>query len=365
MDTTTAPILLGVGGSLLFLSIVLLTARLWSRLRPIVRLHADDWTVLGATILATVSYTLLSASTYHGLGRQSRFVSLPRRRTALKLLFLSQLLWYWAITCVKLSVAFLLLRVKSPHRGWRLFLSSIIIFLVLAAVVQTCFQFLQCRPFSVFWDPRVFMQGPVTCFPTRVINGNIVAFSAIQVGVDLIFSFIPITFIRKLHRPRREKIFMCVLMALGLFASCAAIIRTLQLPGFYTTRDLFRSSVVTALWAVVELQFAIIAATMPTLKRVGEGVLARLGRYFYEEGCERVVRGRLVAFGLLEEEEGVDGGREGRGRKEVGRDVEKGRGKGKKEEEERVVGESVRSSVEETGSEKAVEEVLGRAKGWV
>jgi hypothetical protein len=50
-NTTTAPILLGVGGGLLFLSICLLTARLWSRLRPVMRLQVDDWTVLVATVI--------------------------------------------------------------------------------------------------------------------------------------------------------------------------------------------------------------------------------------------------------------------------------------------------------------------------
>lgn len=49
-DTTAAPVLLGVGGSLMFLSIILLTARIWSRVRPVVRLHWDDWTAFAATV---------------------------------------------------------------------------------------------------------------------------------------------------------------------------------------------------------------------------------------------------------------------------------------------------------------------------
>lgn len=49
-NNTQAPILLGLGGTLLFISICLLAARLWSRLRPTYRLKLDDWTVLGATV---------------------------------------------------------------------------------------------------------------------------------------------------------------------------------------------------------------------------------------------------------------------------------------------------------------------------
>lgn len=244
----------------------------------------------------------------HGLGRRSRFVSFTRRRRALELLFISQVFWYWSITLVKLSVALILLRVKRSQRRWRIFLYAIMGLLLIAAVVQTLFQFLQCRPFSVFWDPRIFRQGRVKCFKRSVINGNIVAFSTVQVAVDIMFSFIPITFIRKLNRPRREKIFMCALMALGLFASCAAIVRTMTLQEYYRSRDMFRIHVTVALWAVVEQQFALIAATIPTLKAFVEKALLRMGRYFYDEKNETVVRHRLVAFGLLGEDEGGEKG---------------------------------------------------------
>jgi hypothetical protein len=143
----------------------------------------------------------------------------------------------------------------------------------------------------------------VRCFDARVINGNIVAFSSVQVALDLIFSFIPITFIRKLNRPRREKVIMCVLMALGIFASFAAIVRTMTLQNFYTTTDIFRTGVTTTLWAVIEQQVALIAATIPTLKRFMEQTLVKVGLFFYDEGTEMQVRDKLVNLGFLGEDD--------------------------------------------------------------
>jgi hypothetical protein len=128
----------------------------------------------------------------------------------------------------------------------------------------------------------------------------------VQVGLDIVLSFIPITFIRKLNRPRREKIFMCFLMGLGLFASCAAIIRTMTLQGYYTSGDIFRYNVTISLWAVVEQQIALIAATMPTLKAFMEKTLVRIGVWCYDEGSEEQVRSKLVSFGLLGEGEVLD-----------------------------------------------------------
>jgi hypothetical protein len=96
---------------------------------------------------------------------------------------------------------------------------------------------------------------------------------------------------------------MCVLMALGVFASFAAIVRTMTLQNFYTSTDLFRTNVTVALWAVIEQQVALIAATIPTLKRFMEQTLVKVGLYFYDEGTETQVRNRLVNLGLLGEDD--------------------------------------------------------------
>lgn len=49
-DDTQAPMLLGISGSILLISILLLYARLWSRVGPISNLGLDDWTVFVATV---------------------------------------------------------------------------------------------------------------------------------------------------------------------------------------------------------------------------------------------------------------------------------------------------------------------------
>jgi hypothetical protein len=244
-----------------------------------------------------VQYILLAVAVLNGLGRRAFFVPAARRSTAMRYLFISQLFWYWSVTLIKLSVALLLLRLKQT-RPWRSFLYLIMALAISAAVVQTFFQFLQCRPFSVFWDARMFRSA--VCFRRSIIDGNIIIFSSIQVALDIIFSFIPILFVRKLKLPRREKICMCVLMGLGLFASCAAVVRTLMLQDYYITPDTFRSSVSITLYAVLEQHLGLMAATVPTLKSFMETTLVRVGLRFYDEKSEGHVRGQLVKLGLLD-----------------------------------------------------------------
>jgi len=221
-----------------------------------------------------------------------------------------QVNYYWSITLTKLSVALLLLRLK-PGRYWKLFLRGVIALLLTTVLTQTLFQFLQCQPFSIYWDPSVFFRnGGVTCIPRSFINGNIIANSTVHVTTDLVFSFIPITFIHKLRRPRNEKIFLSILMGLGLFASTFAILRTVGLASFYMQQDYFRTNTMPVLWASLEQEVALVAATMPTLKSFVQRALVGIGRWFYEEESESQIRGRLVVMGFLDGD--ADGSRVGR-----------------------------------------------------
>lgn len=249
-----------------------------------------------------VKYILVCLACHHGFGRRAPFVPLESRSAALHLLFACQVIWQWAIMLVKLSVSLLLYRLK-PGRGWRIFLIITMSVLVVNAVVQTFFQFLQCQPYRIYWDPSVFMTGRVKCVPRVYINGNIIAGSAVQVSSDIILSFIPITFIRKLNRPRGEKIFLGVLMGLGLFAALFAILRTVDLQNFYTSKDIFRSSVTPTLWSMLEQEIALVAATIPTLKAFMQRSLIRIGHFFYSQESETQVRDRLVELGFLGEKE--------------------------------------------------------------
>ncbi|KAG9193476.1 hypothetical protein G6011_03511 [Alternaria panax] len=281
-NDSQAPVLLGVCGSLTLFAVLLLSARLWSRVRPFWNLHLDDWTAVVATFLAIAKYIIVCLACAHGFSQRTKYVPAASRLAAMRLIFFCQALWNVSICLVKISVTLLLLRIKQT-RAWRIFLYSTIF-----------------RPFSVYWDRKIFRIGGVECVPQEVITGNIVAASTVHVSTDLVFSFIPITFIRKLHRPRGEKIFLGVLMGLGLFASSFAILRTAGANMIYTSHDVFRTTVVPMLWSMLELELALIAATIPTLKSFVQKSPMRIGRFFYDEKTESQVRGRLAELGFLD-----------------------------------------------------------------
>ncbi|KAF1941168.1 hypothetical protein EJ02DRAFT_378256 [Clathrospora elynae] len=304
-DDTKAPLVIGLIGSLLFTNLVLLGARLWSRTRPTYALRIEDWTVVGATVLTSVKFTLICLACSYGFGRHAEFVSAASRLLAVRLIFFCQVLWHWSIVLAKISVAAVLLRIKST-RAWRIFLLGTIVLLILTAMVSTLFAFLQCRPFTSFWNVSMFSKkGTVTCIPSAAITGNIIAGITVHVSIDLVFSFIPITFIRKLRRSRGEKIVLSVLMGLGLFASAFAILRTAGIHSIYRSQDRFRASVMPMLWSMLELQIALMAATIPTLKNYMHHCLVRIVHYFSDQCTDAQIQIRLEDLGFLGRSDGI------------------------------------------------------------
>jgi hypothetical protein len=89
-------------------------------------------------------------------------------------------------------------------------------------------------------------------------------------------------------------------MALGLFASTFAILRTVGLSTFERDKkDFLRGNVMPTLWASLELEVAMVAATVPTLRSFAQSVLVRAGAFFYDRESEIQIRARLVELGFL------------------------------------------------------------------
>jgi hypothetical protein len=112
----------------------------------------------------------LVASTHNGLGRHVQYVRPSEMETILRLNSLVILFWCWAVTCIKISIALTLLRIK-PERKWRIGLNCVIAVQVIAAVVNTLLGFLQCRP---FWATLAPTFPGATCWSLNA--GQIMAY---------------------------------------------------------------------------------------------------------------------------------------------------------------------------------------------
>jgi hypothetical protein len=74
----------------------------------------------------------------------------------------------------------------------------------------------------------------------------------IFIATDIFLSLFPLTFIRQLKRPRREKIVLGILMAMGLVASAASIMRLIVTSFYVSDSDPLYDIVIPAIWGSIE-----------------------------------------------------------------------------------------------------------------
>ena len=216
---------------------------------------------------------LLVARVENGFGRHNYYVPTENRKTATYLEIFAQLTWASAIAMCKISVAILLHHLKQGRR-WKIFLYLLVSLILAATVVAYITAFFQCRPVAALWDPTI---PGAKCWMPKYVNARFFTLNIFVIVTDVIFSTLPVAFIRQLNRPLREKIVLYFLMGLGLFGSVAAILKTIQIDTLTNKDDSLWAGVDIAMWCLLEQQLSIIAGCLPYLKSTFERALARFG----------------------------------------------------------------------------------------
>ena len=278
---------------LMVISIILCSIRAYSRIRPVPNLGVDDLTIFVAVVrndvsfsnsavkrliqmqlCATAHWAIILAAISYGFGRHNIYVSPEFKEKAAKTLFFSQFSWTWAVVLAKISIAFLLYRIKNTFR-WKVFLYVMVFIQIASAIVANTIQFSHCRPVAANWD---FSIPRTRCWPAHVSQTGMIAFVAIGIATDIVFTCIPLSFIYSIKRPLLEKIVLAFISGLGVLTSLAAIIKTTtQLRHYGEFTDVLYNGIDLVLWATVEEQVGIIAACIPCLKAPGEKLLRRVG----------------------------------------------------------------------------------------
>jgi hypothetical protein len=160
-------------------------------------------------------------------------VSPEENKKAGLLLFASQIPWTWAVALSKISITCMLLRLKYTVR-WKVFLYTMIVIQTLSAISANAIQLGLCQPLAVSWDP-IASKGK--CWPPRVAWIGIGVNGVISVITDIMFACIPVSFVYKIKRPLREKIVVSFLMALGILASAASIMKLTKVKKYSRNRD--------------------------------------------------------------------------------------------------------------------------------
>ncbi|KAF1817681.1 hypothetical protein P152DRAFT_408517, partial [Eremomyces bilateralis CBS 781.70] len=180
---------------------IFILLRLYVHIRPAWRIWWDDALVaiafpiiIGLCVVQVLSYQ-------YGSGTPILFLTKEQIMILRMYLVISTWLWFWTVALTRMSIAFMILRVKKTG-PWRIGLYAVIIFQLLFVLGIFLWDVSYCRPVQTLWDASI--TGDVCMGYKKVFRKSLV-YSTIHILIDIGLSLVPIIFIRTINRSLLER----------------------------------------------------------------------------------------------------------------------------------------------------------------
>ncbi|KAI3573670.1 hypothetical protein IWW34DRAFT_810295 [Fusarium oxysporum f. sp. albedinis] len=135
----------------LIVAIIVFSVRIYTRVTPVYKLDASDYTISVAVLIEVIVYSLFVASVASGLGRHSYDVSPEQGVKILRYVYVVILLSTLVPALARISVGCLLLKFASS-KAWRVIIWFTIGIQAACIIGTEIFQLIQCRPINAHWE---------------------------------------------------------------------------------------------------------------------------------------------------------------------------------------------------------------------
>lgn len=230
--------------------------------------------MIAAMALSLGGMGVVIASVEYGAGRHAAYLDADVNRLGLKLNFVSQPIYLWAIPLVKVSVGFFLMRI-APSIYYKRILQGVMTFLMAYTFVCQMTLVLQCKNLAILWDNRVV----TTCWAQSTLQGLSYANSTVNIVTDIFFALLPIPMLWKVKINAKTKASLICVLGLGIFACAAAIVKAAFISNYGKTGDFLWDSANLTIWIATETNTGIIAACLPCIKPMFKRMLDSSLRY--------------------------------------------------------------------------------------
>ncbi|KAK3943360.1 hypothetical protein QBC46DRAFT_377642 [Diplogelasinospora grovesii] len=242
------------------IAFIFVVLRLWTRARIVRVLGAADWFIC-LSLIACLGFCVgLVEETRHGMGKHYLDINIPVDYVPMMEAWWFTLLCYTlTLALTKISICLLYLTIFTFEWARRA------CYLVLAIVVisnmwATIAVFTACIPLQAFWDRTViatYCQSEASWW----------ANTGLAVGTDLLIFLLPIPMVLPLKLPRRQKVVVVGIFAVGFFICLVSLIRLAYLIQEQTKPDPdFTYNPTLTYWTALEIHTAIVIACVMTLK---------------------------------------------------------------------------------------------------
>ncbi|MCJ1464379.1 hypothetical protein MMC07_002992 [Pseudocyphellaria aurata] len=236
----------------------LVALRLGTRIVGKRTLGMDDYAIF-LSLIFSIGLTIANCiSVDHGYGKMLASLSPEDVHIALEGFWAIQIIYKFTINLTKTSILLLYLRI-FPNKSFRKAVYGLLVFVngyAVASIIATIFQ---CTPVV-----RAFDHGsPGSCI-------DLTAFWYANASANILGDFailaLPMPVINSLHLPRRQRIGLMMVFALGGFVCVTSILRMTTLEAGSKAKDQLHGTLVSTVWTTIEANTGIICACLPMLK---------------------------------------------------------------------------------------------------
>ncbi|KAL6855743.1 hypothetical protein J3F83DRAFT_764119 [Trichoderma novae-zelandiae] len=254
-----------VGTCIAFLALSWLAVGLRTYTRAVVikSVQEDDWLMLVAQVIFTVSCAFVFIGVQDGMGKHNAAVADDDRRiSALMWQALATVTYVINMMFIKLSIGIFLLRV-SARKVYNYIICISLVIIAIWSLAIFFYDIFQCSPVQKQWDFRI--QGGKCASPNDIIAGAY-AISVMTIASDWLYALLPIPMLWSVKMTSQAKATVILILGLGIFASIATIIRIKYLSTLQDTDDLLFSATAVMIWTIIEPGVAIVASSLATIR---------------------------------------------------------------------------------------------------
>ncbi|KAI2642564.1 hypothetical protein GGS21DRAFT_178478 [Xylaria nigripes] len=276
------PELAAVTGAFLGLSAITVLLRCYVRLVVLRIFRPEDYLAAG-TLMLFIAYTaVVSLSIEYGAGKHTVDVPKENIPKVLEMRWVGEIIYVATAATLKLTVGVFLLRICSQM--WHKV--TIWIVLVVCVVFNTCYFFLaafQCRPVRYFWEQYTNASLNGSCLSFEFTTSLTYTFSGINAAGDWFLALLPVALVRNLELGRRQKISIAGILAIGIVASAATIVRVFYVWQIEQGGDVLYEFTDFAIWSTVENGLGLIASSVVMLRPLFKKFLKAASQYAFSQ----------------------------------------------------------------------------------
>ncbi|RAH66449.1 uncharacterized protein BO66DRAFT_474185 [Aspergillus aculeatinus CBS 121060] len=242
----------------LSLACLVVALRLYTRLHMVRTPGLDDLLIVLSLAADIGFFAFLIVEVRNGLAENQELLSPNTIRNQLRALYITIPLYNLSLTLTKLSLIFLYKRL-FPTKYYQIILAVTLFFVIATGMWMVFSAILFCIPVRSFWDTSL----PRTCLPEGVVWCLNAGF---QISTDLLLVILPMPVLAKLQIPKRQKVALILIFALGFFVCAMSVIRLTTIVKLIRSPDFTEGNGLAATWSFIECNVAVICACLPPLR---------------------------------------------------------------------------------------------------